>query len=181
MSMTQVANTYAQALYSLAKEEGLEAQILAQMQSLRQAFSQEPAFVQLLCAHNLSKAERCNILEESFRDKVQPYLLNFMKILTERGYMRHFGDCCEVFTQQYNEDHGILQVKAVTAVALTPAQAEKLKQKLSGITGKTIDLVCRVDPSVLGGVRLDYDGKRVDGTVANRLETVGKLLKNTVL
>ena len=48
-------------------------------------------------------------------------------------------------------------------------------------TGKTVDLINQVDPAVLGGVRLDYDGKRVDGTVQNRLDTIGSLLKNTVL
>ena len=48
-------------------------------------------------------------------------------------------------------------------------------------SGKTIELVCRVDPSVLGGMRLDYDGKRVDDTVAHRMDAVRNMLKNTVL
>ena len=179
--MTQIANTYAQALYSLAKEEGLEAQMLQQMQSLRQAFDDELAFLQLLGAHNLSKAELCNILDESFLGKLEPYLLNVLKILTEKGYMRHFGDCCEAFEAQYNEDQGILRVKAVTAVALAQDQESRLTEKLAKLTGKTITLVNRVDPEVLGGVRLDYDGKQVDGTVKNRLDSIGSLLKNTVL
>ena len=54
-------------------------------------------------------------------------------------------------------------------------------KKLEQLTGKTIDLSCRVDPAVMGGVRLDYDGKRVDGTVRSRLDAVDKMLKNTVL
>ena len=60
-------------------------------------------------------------------------------------------------------------------------QAAKLSNKLAAITGKTIELQNRVDPGCLGGVRLDYDGKRVDGTVASRLDAVRSLLKNTVL
>ena len=179
--MTQVANTYAQALYSLAKEEGLTAEILAEMDVLQQAFAAEPAFVRLLSAPNLSKEERCWILDDSFRGKVQPYLLNFLKILTEKGYVRHFADCCKAYREQYNADNGILSVRAVTAVALSEAQTQKLTDKLSQLTGKTIALTNRVDPEVLGGVRLDYDGKRVDGTVKNRLDSIGSLLKNTVL
>ena len=179
--MTQVANTYAQALYSLTREEGLEKQILEEMTVLQQAFDGEPAFVKLLSVPNLSKEERCAILDDSFRGKIHGYLLNFMKILTEKGYMRHFGDCCKAYRAQYNDDHGILPVQAVSAVALSAEQAEKLRQKLSRMTGKTVELTNRVDPAVLGGVRLDYDGKQVDGTVANRLEAVRKLLKNTVL
>ena len=120
-------------------------------------------------------------MEASFREKLHPYVLNFLKILTEKSYMRHFADCCKEYRAAYNRDHGILEVCAVTAIALNPEQTEKLTQKLSQVTGKTIDLINRVDPACLGGVRLDYDGKRVEDTVANRLASIGALLKNTVL
>ncbi len=179
--MTQTANTYAQALYALAKDENLSKQILDELDVLKQAFDREPEFVRLLSAANLPKAERCAILDESFRGKVHIYVLNFMKILTEKGYIRQFSDCCKAYRQQYNTDNGILTVQAVTAVALTEEQSARLTEKLAKQTGKTVELVNRVDPEVMGGVRLDYDGKRVDGTVKNRLDAIGNMLKNTVL
>ena len=179
--MTQIGNVYAQGLYSLAKEEGLEKSILQELRSLQQALDEAPDFVKILAAPNLSKQERCGILDDSFRGKVQPYVLNFMKLLTEKGYMRHFSDCCRAYTRQYNEDNGILPVTAVTAVAMTEDQQKRLTQKLSQVTGKSVELQCRIDPECLGGVRLDYDGRRVDGTVKNRLESISNLLQNTVL
>ena len=179
--MTQIAATYAQALYDLAKDENLTEEILAQLQALQEAISAEPDFVRLLSTPGLSKDQRCGIVDASFRDKVHTYVLSFMKILVEKGYMRHFADCCKAFKTLYNADHGILPVLAVTAIALNDTQKEKLTQKLQTITGKTVELTNQVDPAVLGGVRLDYDGKRVDGTVKNRLDSVGKMLKNTVL
>ena len=179
--MTRVASIYADGLYTLAKEEGLQNQILQELTALGQAVDVEPGYVRLLSAPNLSKAERCTILDDGFGGKVHPYVLNFMKILTEKGYMRHFSDCCKAYREHYNADNGILSVRAVTAVALTEVQRQKLTARLEKVTGKTVELVCREDPAVLGGVRLDYDGKRVDGTVANRLESISNLLKNTVL
>ncbi len=179
--MTQIGNVYAQGLYTLAKEECLEKFIVQELNTLQQVFEKNPEFVKLLAAPNLPKQERCGILDESFRGKVQPYVLNFLKILTEKGYIRHFPDCCREFQKQYNEDNGILPVQAVTAVAMSDAQREKLTEKLSQITGKTVQLQCRIDPACLGGVRLDYDGKRVDGTVQNRLASISKLLQDTVL
>ncbi len=179
--MTQIASTYAEALYSLAREEKLTDEILRQLQVLETVFRGEPDFARLLSAAALSKEERCQVLESSFRGKVQPYVLNFLKILTEKGYIRQFPDCCRAYRQLYNADHGILPVQAVTAVALTKDQAARLTQKLEAITGKTVELTNQVDPACLGGVRLDYDGKRVDGTVSSRLDSIGKLLKNTVL
>lgn len=179
--MTQIGSVYAQALYSLANEENRSLQVMNELKALNESFSQEPDFLRLLAAPNLSKEERCRIVDESFRGKVHPYVLNFMKVLTEKGYMRHFDDCCKTYRALYNEDNGILVVHAVTAVELSQAQRSSLTEKLSQITGKTIELEARIDPSCLGGVRLDYDGMRVDDTVSHRLDTVASLLKNTVL
>ena len=179
--MTQVGSVYGEALYTLALEEGLTTVIGEELSALEQSFRAEPDFIRLLSTPNLSVQERCNILDDSFRGKVQPYVLNFLKILTEKGYMRHFFDCCKAFEESYNRDNGILPVTAITAVSLNPAQVEKLTAKLCQITGKQVKLHNRVDPEVLGGVRLDYDGKRLDDTVSHRLDAVRGLLKNTVL
>ncbi len=179
--MSRESAVYAQALYDLAKEENKDTAILQQLQAICEAVAAEPAYLELLSAHNLPKAERCTIVDDSFRGSIDPYLLNFLKILTEKGYIRHLPDHCAAYHAIYNRDHGILPVRAVTAVPMTQAQIEKLTGKLQTITGKTVELENRIDAGVLGGVRLDYDGKRVDGTVQNRLDTISKLLKNTVL
>lgn len=179
--MTEAGSVYGLALYDLARSEGLTEQILQELSVLRQSFEEEPDFLKLLHTPALSKQERCDILDASFRGKLQPYLLNFLKILTEKGYIHHFSHCCDAYRDQYNRDHGILPVTAVTAVPMTDAQQKRLKDKLEALTGKTVELHSRIDPSCLGGVRLDYDGKRVDDTVSHRLDAVRTLLKNTVL
>ena len=179
--MTEIANVYGGALYDLAREEALTDRFYQELQVLNQAFTSELAFVQLLSSVSLSKAERCQVLEDCFRDKIHPYNMNFLKILTEKGYIRHFSGCCKVFRERYNTDNGILPVTAVTALPLSDALRKKLTDKLSTVTGKRIELTCKVDPDCLGGVRLDYDGKRLDDTVSHRLDAVRGLLKNTVL
>ena len=176
-----IASVYGQGLYTLAAEEGLCEDVLSQLKVLNVSFTEEPAFQRLLMSANLTKDERCQILDDSFRGRVHPYVLNFLKLLTEKGYIRHFSDCCKVYQEQYNEDNGILPVCAVSAVALTADQSARLTEKLSKLTGKTISLTNRIDPACLGGVRLDYNGKRIDGTLQSRLDAVATLLKNTVL
>lgn len=179
--MTEVGTVYGEALYSLACEEGLSEVILSQLKILDSCFAQEPDFIRLLGTPNLPKTDRCQILDESFRGKVEPYVLNFLKILTEKGYMRHFHDCVESYREKYNQAGGILPVTAVTACPMTEVQVQKLTEKLHAITGKQIELVNKLDPSVLGGIRLDYDGKRVDDTVSHRLDAIRQMLQSTVL
>ena len=179
--MSMIAENYAQALYTLAKDEGLDAQILQQIETLQTSFAQEPEFLRLLGSHNLSKEERCKVVDDSFRDHVHVYVLNFVKLLIEHGCARYFGDCVELYRKQYNADRGIVNVVAVTAVALSQEQSGKLSDKLANMTGKKVVLQNRIDPDCLGGIRLDYDGRRLDGTVKNQIETINALLRNTVL
>ena len=179
--MTEIANVYGEAMYDLAKDENLVEQFRKELNVLDEVFAQEPAFVRLLSSPSLTKPERCQVLEDSFRSNLHPYVLNYLKILTEKGYIRHFSGCCKVFRDRYNADNGILPVTAVTAIPLSDALRKKLADKLATTTGKRIELTCKVDPDCLGGVRLDYDGKRLDDTVSHRLESVRGLLKNTVL
>ena len=179
--MTTVGSAYGEALYDLAKSEDLSSEILSQISALDESFRQEPDFLRLLQSPSLPKQERCQILDSSFQGKVHLYVLNFLKILTEKGYARHFSDCCKAYRQHYNLDHNILPVTAVTAVELSAEQSDKLSEKLSAITGKTIALTNRIDPDILGGVRLDYDGKQMDDTVSHRLDSIRAVLKTEVL
>ena len=179
--MTTVGSAYGEALYDLAKSEDLSSEILSQISALDESFRQEPDFLRLLQSPSLPKQERCQILDSSFQGKVHLYVLNFLKILTEKGYARHFSDCCKAYRQHYNLDQNILPVTAVTAVELSAEQSDKLSEKLSAITGKTIALTNRIDPDILGGVRLDYDGKQMDDTVSHRLDSIRAVLKTEVL
>lgn len=179
--MTEVGSVYGEALYGLCLDERLADQVLAELAVLQTSFASSPEFIRLLSSPALTKTERCNIVDNSFRGHVQPYLLNFLKILTEKGYMRHFSDCYNAYRDCYNKDHNILPVTATTAQALTNDQALRLSKKLSELTGKNVQLINRIDNAVIGGVRLDYDGKRLDDTISNRMDIIRSLLKNTVL
>ena len=100
--MTEVGSVYGEALYSLCQEEHVSDSVLSQLSVLEKSFTEAPEFIRLLCSPALTKAERCRIVDSSFRGRLQPYLLNFLKILTEKGYMRHFSDCCSAYVDEWN-------------------------------------------------------------------------------
>lgn len=176
--MNEIGASYAQALFSLADEEKVDDEILQQLEALDVSFTQEPEFLRLIATPNLSKADRCQLLDDCFRNKVHPYVLNFLKLLAQKGYARQFGDCVRQYRSIYNERHGIASVVATTAVAMTAEQKKKMQVKLESITGKTVQLKTRVEPACMGGVRLDYEGKRIDDTVKNRLDALRSQLES---
>lgn len=178
--MTAAGKMYGGALYELAAEDGLDEAILGQLAEVLALLRENPAYMKLLALPSVPKTERCAALDEAFGGRVQPYLLNFLKILCEKGEIRALPDCHKEYRARYNEARGILEVAAVTAVPLTEGQASALRQKLAAVTGKTILLANRVDPACLGGVRLDLGGTQLDGTVQNRLDELRRRLAATV-
>ena len=61
--MTEAASVYGEALYVLAKDENKSDVMLMQLKALDESFTQEPDFLRLLSAPNLSKIERKEILD----------------------------------------------------------------------------------------------------------------------
>ena len=75
----------------------------------------------------------------------------------------------------------MMEVSTISAVALDESARSRLQEKLQRVTGKTITLTEKVDTSVLGGLRLDLGGTRLDGTVQGRLERLRNEISGVVI
>ena len=83
--MTETARMYGGSLYDLAAEEGLETRILGELDEAVALFKASPEYLHLLSTPSIPKKERCGLLDEALRDRVHLYVLNFLKILCEKG------------------------------------------------------------------------------------------------
>ena len=63
-----------------------------------------------------------------------------------------------------------------SAVALTEGEKTTLIEKLSRKFGRTIHLECAVDPSLLGGLVVNVDGKVIDGSLKHRLQEIKEVM-----
>ena len=179
--MTETARMYGGSLYDLAAEEGLDERILGELEGVTALLNGDAEYLHLLSIPSIPKKERCALLDEAFRGQVHLYVLNFMKLLCEKGALRELPGCARAYRVRYNQAHGILEATATTAVAMTEQQAKSLHEKLEKLTGKTIDLKTKVDPAVLGGIRLDIEGTELDGTVQNRLAALRRDIASVTL
>ena len=127
--MTEIARMYGGSLYDLAAEEGLETRILEELDAVADILKQDPEYLHLLSIPSIPKKERCALLDEAFRGKVHLYVLNFVKILCEKGTLRELPGCARAFRVKYNQAHGILEATAVTAVPMSADQTARLHEK----------------------------------------------------
>lgn len=175
--MTKLEQVYGGSLYDLALEEGLTGPILKELEQVIALFDENPDYWRFLSTLSIAKEERCAALDQAFQGRVQPYLLNFLKLLCEKGAAGQLKGCAQEYRRRYNADNGIVAVRAVTAVSLSPALRDKLQEKLESVLGKTVELQCRVDPQCMGGVLLELPGRQLDGTVRHRLDALSKTLQ----
>ena len=178
--MTELAKRYGGSLYDLAAEEKLTEELLQELQTAVDSIEAEPQYKRLLATPGVPKKERCALLDKAF-EGAHPYLVNFLKLLCEENLIGELPGVLRAYRDRYNEDNGILEVTAGPAVALAAPAREKLLAKVQKPTGKNVVLTETVDPSVLGGLRLDMGGKRLDGTVQRHLERLREEIDGAVL
>ena len=178
--MTEFGREYGDGLFELCAEEGLDEQVLGQLECLRKLFKEQPDFVRLLMNMTLSRGERLGIADAALRGQVHPYVLNFIKILVERGAVSEFASCAEAYRDRYGKAHDIAEAEVTTATALSDEQREALKKRLEEMTGQQVRLKEHVRPEVVGGVLLELNGKRYDNTVRQRLDNIRRVSSGKV-
>ena len=179
--MTEYARVYGGSLYDLAAEEQLTEVILEEMNALKAIFRENPDYLKLLSEPSIKKEERTKLIEEAIGDKVQRYLVSFIKLLCEKGILNEYEGCTEEFTKRFSADHNIAEAVVTSAVSLSDAQLSALKSKLEKSTGKRVSLICKIDPSVLAGLKVELEGKQYDGTVSARMTDISKKINETIM
>ena len=179
--MTERARVYGGSLYDLAAEENLTDAIMSQLVDVKQLFRENPDYLKLLSEPAIKKDERLDLIEKAFGASAERYLVSFLKLLCERNLLNEFEGCCDTFRKRYNADHNIADAVVISAVALTNQQLEALKVKLSAVSGKKVALEQRIDKSVLAGIKVELEGKQLDGTVAGRLTGMSRQLNEIIM
>ncbi len=172
------ASEYGGALYALAKDESLQDKIFEDLKLICALFEENKEYMRLLQNPSLEKQERLSLIDKAFKESVQAHTLNFCKILCEKSALNILPDCKKVYTSLLYDDKGIMPVTAISAVALTKEQQKALSEKLKTITGKTPELTLQTDETLIGGIKLIYADKEIDGSAIKRLEQVGTLISS---
>lgn len=179
--MTATARLYGGSLYDLAAEEGLTDVLMQQTEEVRKLFQENPDYVKLLMEPSIPKKERTDLIETAFGAQAERYLVNFLKLLCEKGIIGEFSGCCQEFVRRYNADHNIAEAVVTSAVTLSQEQMKALEDKLEKVSKKQIHLVQIKDSSVIGGLRVELEGKQLDGTVQGRLSGLSRKMKEVMV
>ena len=169
--MSDVAKEYGAALWLLAHEDGIEDQLLEETQTAAEVLRDNPAYLSLLSSPDLTKEERSSAVARAFAGGHR-YLTNFLSMMVERGYSREIPACLDEYLRLYREDRGIAVAKIVSARPLSDGEKAKLVFALARRYDVKVEAEYKVDPSLLGGLKVEISGMLLDGSARRRLDGV---------
>ncbi len=179
--MADVCKEYGGGLYLLAKESGLETAFFDQLMLIKGILVENPSYVKLLSSPSLGSGEKRDLINKAFGGKVHEYILNFMLLMSDRGYFHHMNGCADAFKEMYFENCNISEGVVKSAYPLSEFEKEKLQKALElKFSGKKLVLNFITDESLIGGFIAEIDGNIVDSTLKTKLSSLKDVLSKPV-
>ncbi len=172
----RVAKPYARALYDAAVEQNALADIVADVDRLRELIEASEELTQLIHSPVLSPQFKSETFQQLFTDVMHPLTINFFRLLTLKQRERYLTAIMDVFSVIVDEAAGRLVAQVTTAVPLTPEQAERLTEQLSAYSGKQVRLETTTDAQIQGGFIVQLDDTVFDASVATQLQRLRQQL-----
>ena len=167
--MLEIAQNYASALLSLAIDDNKVKDYQVEMKELRKIIKDNPDFILLLDSRFLSIEERMNNAELILKG-FSLDIVNFIKIIVKHNRVNYLVDILEAFNSLCNENQDIVEGLIYSAFPLEESTLQKIKNKISTIENHEVDLITRIDPSLIGGVKVVINSHVYDGSIKNQLE-----------
>ena len=174
------AKEYAKAMFLLSKEENKLPRFEEELSLLRELFTENPKYATLLDTPAVSESEKLSLIDEALSE-LDEHIVSFVKILASKRMTSLIPACVREFLTLCDEERGIENVEAITAIPMTEKQKNTLSEKLGRITGKTVRVKNVTDPSVLGGVRVRCKSIEIDGTFKTRLAELEGAIKKEIV
>ena len=169
---------YAEAIFTLSVEDKNMDGYFKDITLIRSILKKNPEYVALLASPNLTKDEMARAIDESFSPYVCENVLSFFKLFCERGHVGSFYDCYLDYEKLYNSAKRITVATVTSAVPLSDGERARLIAALQKRHGTRIELVCEVDPSILGGMIVRTEDTVADGSLISKLREIKDVIRS---
>ena len=177
-NQTDVGDRYAQALFDLALETGALDAVEADLRSLKAAREESADLRRLLDSPTYSAEDKGKALAAiGAAAGFCRTTLNFFGVLAANHRASSLAAVIAAFRKRAAAHRGVVDAEVTTAIALTEAQAQGVKAALVQALGQEPDITTRVDPSILGGLKVRVGSRLFDASLRAKLDSLKFALK----
>jgi F-type H+-transporting ATPase subunit delta len=171
-----VGRLYAEAMLGLAEEQGAGDALLEELKELVDFLDRNPKVGHFLASQMVDEEGRARMIEDLFRGNASDLLVDSLQVINRKGRLGQLRAVAESYRIAHRDRRGWVDVHVRTAVPLDDALRARLKDAMAASTGKKPVLVERIDPSLIGGLVVEVEGKKFDASVASRLHDLSDAL-----
>ena len=160
---------YAQAVHAVAVAEGKADLVEDELYRFARAYESSDELVDKLNDPHLPAALRQQLVEDVLGDRADPTTTAIVSMVVAAGRARDLPAIAQAVVEQGAAERNREVAEVRTAVPLDEDQIARLASALSEATGREIEVLAIVDPTVLGGVVAQIGDVVIDGSVRHRL------------
>lgn len=172
----EVGRIYAEAMLALAEKNGQADTLRNELQELVAFLDQNPKVEHFLSSPLVDEEARSRVIETLFRGKASDLLTDSLQVINRKERMGSLRAIAEAYRIAHRELRGLMDVHVRTAVPLSDVLRKRLVDTLAASTRRQPTLIEKVDPSVLGGLVIEIEGRKFDASVASRLKDLSAAL-----
>ncbi len=172
--LNSVTTPYAEALLQVVNEKSQTEEMVSEVKQLMELINDSPELEKALSSPILETEAKKKIINEIFSEKVNSSLLNFLKLLADRQRIEILTSILDRFLEIYRENSNIALATVTSAVELTDEQKGLITKKVINIAGtEKLELVTKIDPSLIGGFVASVGSKVIDASLASQIRKLG--------
>ena len=173
MDIGIISVRYARALLKSALDQKLEQQVYHEMLLLAKSYVEVPALRHTIDNPMLAKDKKEMLLLTAIGGNQASELSKaFVALVLKEDRENMIQFMANSYVTLYRQQKNIIRGKLTTAVAVTPATEQKMRQMVESKTKGTVEFETEVNPDIIGGFILEYDTYRMDGSVKSQLNAI---------
>ena len=122
----------------------------------------------------VDRAEKAKVVAGVFEGRVSDIALHTLLLLVHKRREALLAPIVVEYDKLALADAGRERLDIQSAQEMQPAEADALVARLEKIYNKTFSVTRRVNPALLGGLRITMGDRRIDGSVAGRLDDLAR-------
>ncbi|QWB99782.1 ATP synthase F1 subunit delta [Mycoplasmatota bacterium] len=163
--MTNTSKQYSLALFSLALERKQADEIYQEfhrfvdgMDALSWKFFLNP---------KISDIDKKDLIEKIIKNQL---LVNFFKTVVDNKRFNFIKEIVLDYKRLLNDHHSVAEISVYSKQALSKVYKDRLVKKFTAKLNKKIMINEIINPDIVGGMRIEYQGKVLDQTVNANLD-----------
>jgi F-type H+-transporting ATPase subunit delta len=182
MTSKTAAIRYARALFDVALREQADLdRIERELAGFVALFEEYPTLAKVLLNPAVPvPRKRAAVAELTARIGVAPILAKLLALLAERDRLIVLPDLLASYRQRLLDHRKIVRAEVTTAAPLADGQADAITRRLASVTGRSVTLQTRIDPSIIGGLVAKVGSTVYDASVTRQLQRMKARLGESI-